>query len=66
MKTYYIEVEGYADTTLNVIKVKANSEEEACKIAKEHITANLYFSAISKKEAEEKSQEIGQDIEEAD
>lgn len=50
--TYYIKIEGYADTVLAVYKIRAWTYEEAVQLAKEKYFEELTISRTSQNEYE--------------
>ncbi len=63
-KTYYIKFEGYCDTTLGVIKIKASNYEEAKKKAIEEWLSDIDISETDENEYEEYQEDYEDDEEE--
>lgn len=53
MKTFYIKFTGYCDAVLNVVKVEAETYEEAEKKAIEEYLSEIEISSIDKEEYDE-------------
>ena len=63
-KIYYIKFEGYCDTTLGVVKVKASSYEEAKRKAIEEWLSDIDISETDEDEYEEYHEDDDDDKEE--